>query len=131
MSKRIKIVIWVVFVSFLGVVLWSNLAGQHISTDLSIIGQGKPVVVLVHESHMPGGMEAMALINRIRGDFEDAIEFRVASLGRPEGQAFANNFDAFDGVVVLLKAQGEVHRVLVFPDSEAAARDLLQELKTL
>ena len=41
-------------------------AGKPISTDLSIIGQGKPVLVLAYENFSPDGGDALNRLRRFR-----------------------------------------------------------------
>jgi len=70
-------------------VAWNLLPKGTFSTDLDLIGQGQPIAVLIHETASPNSMEAMELINSIRHEVKPQLDFLVASLGHPDGEAFA------------------------------------------
>ncbi|WP_052063586.1 hypothetical protein [Nitrincola sp. A-D6] len=128
MPKSLKLAIILVSLVLIGWVMWSFLGVKPISKDLSVIGQGKPVVVLVYESYAPAGMDAMARLNQVRSDYEPDFKFRVAHMGTPEGDVFVRRYEAFDGVMVLFDATGDVVRVTLVPDEPAS---LISELERL
>lgn len=105
-----KATLWVLTVVSIVIVggLLYTFTGRAISTDLSVIGQGRPVAVLAFESYSPQGMQAMDQINIIRDDFEDRLIFRVASIGSPEGNRFVTAHGIRDGILVVLDGDGEV-----------------------
>ncbi|EXJ11353.1 hypothetical protein [Nitrincola nitratireducens] len=129
MAKSVKALIVVVGLGFLGWLVLTYLVVKPFSTDLSVIGEGKPVVVLVHESYMPAGMEAMERLNQVRGAFESDIKFRVADLGTPDGKTFASLHDVFDGAMVLLDAQGEPVRITLVPESIVSLKQEIERLR--
>lgn len=88
------------------VIAWNLLPKGSFDTDLSQIGQGKPIAVLIHETASPNSMGAMELINEIREEVQPQVEFLVASLGHPDGQHFAE------------QQQTETPGLLLFFDSE-------------
>jgi hypothetical protein len=66
--------------------------GKPISTDLSIVGQGKPALVLVYENYSPASADALKRLNQVRSDYAASLEFVIADLGVPQGHAFANRY---------------------------------------
>ena len=129
MPKLVKLIIILVSLGLIGWVMWTFLGVKPISKDLSVIGQGTPVVVLVYESYAPAGMDAMERLNQVRSDYEPEIKFRVAHLGTPEGDVFVRRHEAFDGVMVLFDAAGEVVRVTMVPGQVASLRNELKLLQ--
>lgn len=128
MPKLVKLSIALISTGLIGWVMWTYLGVKPISTDLTVIGQGKPVVVLVYESYAPAGMEAMERLNRVRSDYEPDIKFRVAHIGTPEGDLFVRRHEAFDGVMVLFDALGEVVRVTMVPQPVELLREELAQI---
>ena len=86
--------------------LWSQLPHGGYPTDLSLIGKGRPALVLAHDSNYAGGMAVMYLMNEIRDEYADRVDFLVAHLGMDDGQAFARSHGARDGVVLLFGRDG-------------------------
>lgn len=117
MPKIAKILIFLVSVILIGWVMWTYLGVKPMSKDLSVVGEGKPAVVLVYESYAPAGMDAMERLNVVRSELEPYIHFRVAHIGTPEGDMFVRRHEAFDGVMVLFDSSGEVIRVTMVPQS--------------
>ena len=115
MPKIAKFSIYLISASFIGWVMWTYLGVTPMSKDLSVIGDGKPAVVLVYESYAPAGMEAMERLKTVRPELESHMHFRVAHIGTPEGDLFVRRHDAFDGVMVLFDEDGEVVRVTMVP----------------
>lgn len=80
---------------------------KPMSTDLSVIGKGKPVLVLAYENFSPTGGEALSQLQKVKSDYESRLHFVVADLGTPQGIAFANHHKLYDGQAVFIKHNGE------------------------
>ena len=100
--------------------------GKPISTDLSVIGQGKPVLVLAYENYSPAGGEALNRLRKVRSDFDLRLDFVVADMGTPHGRAFASRHKLFDGQAVFLKQSGEPLQVTNIPADEQELRRRLE-----
>lgn len=100
--------------------------GRPISTDLSIIGQGRPALVLAHENFSPAGGDALNRLRAIRSDYDARLDFAVADLGTPPGRAFADRHALFDGRAVFLAPDGRPLRTVDIPADEPALRQLLE-----
>jgi hypothetical protein len=44
--------------------------GKSISSDLSVIGQGKPALVLAYENYSPAGGEALNRLRQVKSDYD-------------------------------------------------------------
>ncbi len=129
MPKIAKISIILTSIVLIGWVMWTYLGVLPMSKDLSVIGEGKPTVVLVYESYAPAGMDAMERLNNVRGELESSMHFRVAHIGTPEGDMFVRRHDAFDGVMVLFDGAGEVVRVTMVPGNRDQLMTELSQLQ--
>lgn len=102
--------------------------GKPISSDLSVIAQGKPVLVLVYENYSPTGGEALNRLRTIRTDYDSRLEFAVADVGTPEGSAFANRYQLRDGLAAFIKNDGQLLEITDIPLAEQALRDKLNAM---
>lgn len=100
--------------------------GKPIHTDLSVIGQGKPVLVLAYKNHSPTGGEALNRLRQIRSDYDSRLDFVVADMGAPEGSTFANRYQMFDGQALFLTRDGKPHSVVNIPEDEQGLHQLLE-----
>ncbi len=115
------------FIVGIGSLVWSQLPKGSYPTDLSSIGQGQAVLVLAMDSNYSGGASVMELLNDVRHDFADSVQFLVASLALPNGQAFANQHQAGDGTVLLFDAKGQRVAVLYTPQTQDELRQALKQ----
>ena len=114
-----------------GVFLASQYFVQPMSSDLSVIGQGQPSLVLAYENYSPESGAVLNQLNRIRKDYQGAMNFAVADLGTPQGQAFARQHNLSNGAAVFLSAEGKPLRVSFLTSDEQALRKLLNEYLSL
>ena len=98
---------------------------KPVSTDLSVIGQGKPALVLAYENFSPASSEALDHLRQVRSEYEPHLHFVVADLGTPRGRAFANRFGLTDGQAVFLKADGQPVVIIRIPGDERELRTRL------
>jgi hypothetical protein len=107
--------------------IWQQLPGAGYPTDLSRIGAGRPALVLAHDANYVSGTEVMALMNGLRGDYAERVDFLVAPLAMAEGRAFAARHAAHDGTVLLFAADGRRVGVLHQPRSAEELRQALAQ----
>jgi hypothetical protein len=125
MSKVSRISIVVILVLVGGALVALLQLGRPIHTDLSVVGQGRPTLVLAYENFSPAGVDALERLRAVRPDYEDRIEFVVADLGTPDGRAFAIRHNLRDGTAVFLAPNGQPVRVTGIPADERALRQQL------
>jgi hypothetical protein len=97
-------------------------AVKPVSTDLSVVGQGRPALVLAYENFSPTGGEALERLRAIRADYEDRLDIVVADLGTPQGKVFANRHRLVDGQAVFLRPDGRPLQVTGIPAEERELR---------
>ena len=101
-------------------------AGKPISSDLSIIGQGKPALVLAYENFTPSSGDALNRLRQVRSDYDARLDFVAADLGTPQGRAFANRYQLAGGQAIFLKRDGQPLEVTSIPADEQELRSLLE-----
>ena len=99
--------------------------GKPVSTDLSAIGRGKPVLVLVYENYSPRSSDALSRMQRVMDDYEARLDFVVADLGVPQGRAFASRHKLAGGQALFLKQDGKPLQALNIPMAEPELRSRL------
>jgi len=106
-AKKSPIVKIIVALLMLGLV-WlavSNLPRGY-SRDLTQIGKGKNVVVQVHDHNLVGSIDLMESLNKVRPEYAESVEFVIADLLTPEGQAFATSHNVSSVTLVFFAPDG-------------------------
>lgn len=93
----IKVVFLVLLIAGMALVVWTQLPRSGISTDLSVIGGERPVLVLTRDVNLLNGAEVLELMRQVEPQYQDAILFRIAHQGQPVGRAFARQHGTQDG----------------------------------
>lgn len=109
------------------VVVWQQLPRTGVSTDLSVIGEGKPVLVLTRDVNLIGGAEVLELLATLQPEYQDRVLFRIAHTGQPDGRFFSEDHQTHDADLTLLDDEGNTMGGLVQPRSTAPIRELLDE----
>lgn len=87
-KSHLTTVIMVAFsLAVLGLVFWNLPRGY--SADLSQIGKGKNITVMVHDHYLVDSTRLMENLDKLRADYAGVVEFVVADMQVAEGQAFA------------------------------------------
>ena len=100
------------------------------SGDLSVIGQGKPSLVLGFESYSPVSGDALSRLNAVRGDYEDRMLFVVADLGTPQGKTFARRHNLQNGAAIFISPDGKPGKIATIPADEQMLRQQLDSKLT-
>ena len=100
---------------------------KPVSTDLSVVGQGTPVLVLAYENFSPTSGEALERLREVRAEYDSRLQIVVADLGTPQGRAFARHFGVGDGQTVFLDPAGQAVSVARVPDDAQVLRRLLDD----
>ena len=115
-----RTVITLVIIVAAGALIIGLLPKGIFSDDLSQIGAGTPVAVLVYEPAHPTSIGVMDLMRAARRD-NPGVTFLVATSGTPEGQAFIRHFNMPPtGALLFFDAQGQPGATLLVPDSVEA-----------
>ena len=94
-------------------------------SDLSVIGQGSPVVVLAHNKDSVQSLNLMDMLNKVRSHYEGRIEFRVVDNGTPQGRAFIAQQQVSLGTLLLFGPDGTRQRVVSGINNEDVLRTTL------
>lgn len=122
MAKKISVFVALLVALLAAAFIFTLVAVKPLSTDLSLVGQGQPALVLAYENYSPAGSEALERIRGVRAEYEGRLDFLVADLGTPQGRAFAERHGIRDGVAVFLRQDGEPLRVTGIPADQADLR---------
>jgi len=85
---------------------------QGFSDDLSRIGRGANIVVLVHNKSTVRSQNLMSLLNQVRPDYAGKVEWLVADIETESGKAFVREQQLNDGILVFFGPDGTRRGVL-------------------
>ena len=84
-----------------------TLLPKGFKSDLSLIGQGTASLVLVHDKNYVGSIQMMELMNKVRSDYKETVEFLAVDIATPEGQRFSQQQQAGAIDLVVFGADGQ------------------------
>jgi hypothetical protein len=113
-----------VFFVVLTVVAVMNLPRGY-SDDLSLVGKGKPAIVLIRDKNAVQTFDLMEMMNSIRDQYAGQVEFLLTDSNTPQGRAFMAANEAPRVTLVLLDAEGKRVKVIYPPQT---ADSLQQEI---
>ena len=126
-SRAKKWLIYLVFFAAIGALVLSQLPRGAYSTDLTRIGEGRAALVLAYDINSMGAMEVMKLMDALRDEYSDRVEFLVADLGTPNGYNFAQRHNGINGTVMFYSAKGAHVRTMHQPANTKVLRLGLEE----
>ncbi|WP_210397910.1 hypothetical protein [Motiliproteus sediminis] len=127
MLKRISLTLMALVVIVAGGLFATQKFLTPMSSDLSVVGQGTPTLVLAYENYSPDSGAALNQLNSLRHDYADQLRFVVADLGTPDGQAFARRHRLANGLALLLDGDGKPLKVARLSSDEASLRTQLED----
>ncbi len=98
------------------------------SDDLSVIGTGKNVVVLVHNKEGVRSLNLMNQVDAIRDNYKGRIEFRIAESGSQKGAMFAQRNLVDDAMLVLFKGDGTTVGKLIIRDNPEELANAFEQI---
>lgn len=98
--------------------------------DLSVVGQGVPVVVQVHDTNCPICTQLKETIHSMRSEFSDSdMLIRIADISNPDAVSFIAPYTTNRRVTLLFfNGQGELVNTLVGAQTRPALRAAFGEL---
>ena len=85
---------------------------QGFNDDLSRIGRGANIVVLVHSKSTVRSQNLMSLLNQVRPDYAGKVEWLVADIETESGKAFVREQQLNDSILVFFGPDGTRRGVL-------------------
>lgn len=76
------------------------------SDDLSRIGHGVSIAVLVHDKNSTQSQALMTLMNAVRAEYAGKVEFLVADVDTQTGRAFVRGQQASDSLLLFFGPDG-------------------------
>jgi hypothetical protein len=122
-----KWLIYLIFFAVVGTLIFGLLPRGSYSTDLTRIGGGRPALVLAYDINSMGAMEVMKLMDALRDEYSDRVEFLVADLGTPDGYKFTQRHDGINGTVMFYSGEGSHVRTMHLPPNTETLRLGLEE----
>ncbi len=103
-SPLTKVIVVVFVLGLASLIMWNLPRGY--SNDLTQVGNGKNIVVQVHDHDLVNSAGLMENLNKIRQEYKGRIEFVVADLKIAEGQAFATAYNVEAVTLVFFAPDG-------------------------
>ena len=93
--------------------------------DLSIIGKGSNIVVLIQNKGSQQSMDLVNLLNEVRYDYAGKVEFLIADSDTPEGKMFENQQQLDSSVLAFFGPDGTRLNVIGSKIDESGLREVL------
>ena len=104
-KSHLTTVIMIAFsLAVLGMVFWNLPRGY--SADLTQIGKGKNIVVMVHDHYLVDSTRLMENLDKLRADYTGAGDFVVADMQIAQGQAFAKEHNVSATTLLFFSPDG-------------------------
>ena len=104
---------------------------QGFSDDLSKIGRGSNIAVLVHNKSTVRSQNLMSLLNQVRPDYAGKVEWLVADIETESGKAFVREQQVKDSILVFFGPDGTRRGVLEGAVDENGLRMALDDAFSL
>jgi len=121
----LKLLIVLLVIGFAATLI--SLLPRGYSQDISLIGKGENIVVLVHDHNKVASLETMNAMNTLRGEYEGRVKFLVADIFTREGKGFAEKYDTPFTALVFFAPSGERLKTLYGQQDAAAIRNALNQ----
>ncbi len=106
-------ILWITFGTIIiGLIYAVFLLPKGYNKDLSVIGHGKNVAVVIHNEKNRSSRNFIHLVDQVRAKYNDKMEFCVAFIRTPEGEKFSEKYHASDASLVLFAEDGHVLKTI-------------------
>lgn len=97
------------------------------SDDLTQIGNGNNILVYVHDKNSATSLQLLSLLDAVRSEYGDRVEFLLADMGEPSGREFAQQNGVAATDVLLYSPDGKRLEALHGVQNVAALRMAIEE----
>ena len=123
-----KLAFFTALVSIVGIALAVYGKKLSVEQDLSVLGNGVPTVVQVHDPGCQLCQQLKRNVDRVKGDYKDKIQFKVANIQLEKGRLFTSKHQVNHVTLVLFDARGNRVDTVVGVTSPADIRKALDRL---
>ncbi len=104
-----SLIVTLMTLTTVGLVLWFawSMLPKGYNEDLSRIGKGRPVVVLLHNKDDVGSITMLGLLDTLRDKYSDHYDFLLADVNTPAGASFTRQYNTRSAQVLIFSAQGQ------------------------
>lgn len=88
---------------------WRRRAARH---DISLIGEGVPVVVQVHDNNCPECRRLRANVKEALEAIDDGLEYRIVDINTTEGARFAARHGVSHVTILLFDGAGRRQQII-------------------
>ncbi len=118
----------ILLIIIIGMTLGIKMLPTGYSEDLSVIGSGKNVAVLVHNKEGVRSLNMMNRVDTIRGFYKGRIEFRIVETGSRKGVEFSRKNMAGNATLVLFNGEGTRLKTLSNVDELESLESTLDQI---
>lgn len=80
---------------------------SKVEHDLSVIGNGKPTLVQIHDPGCRLCQRLQSNVDKVKGEFKDVIQFKIANIAKQKGKRFASKHNVPHVTLLFFDKQGE------------------------
>ncbi|MGH1485443.1 MAG: thioredoxin fold domain-containing protein [Cellvibrionaceae bacterium] len=96
--------------------------------DLSVIGNGTATVVQIHDPGCQLCQQLKRNVDRVKGDFEDTVQFKIANIKNQKGSEFASKHRVNHVTLLFFDKRGRRINVINGVTPSAEIRQALEQL---
>ncbi len=131
-SKTLKrIFITLCFLSIIVVPVYAYIQNSKVEYDLSVVGNGKPTVVQIHDPGCRLCNRLKSNLGEVKGEFKDNIQFKTANILKPKGRVFASKHNVPHVTLLFFDKKGQRVNTMEGVSSSNDIKSSLQNLSTL
>ena len=131
-SKTLKrIFITLCFLSIIVVPVYAYIQNSKVEYDLSVVGNGKPTVVQIHDPGCRLCNRLKSNLGEVKGEFKDNIQFKTANILKPKGRVFASKHNVPHVTLLFFDKKGQRVNTMEGVSSSDDIKSSLQNLSTL
>ena len=79
---------------------------SRIEHDLSVVGNGKPTVVQIHDPGCPLCRQLKTVVDNVKSDFAGNVQFKIADIKTSKGADFAKKYNVPHVTLLFFNANG-------------------------
>jgi len=124
--KRFLITLF--FLGIIAVPVIAYVQQSKIEHDLSVIGNGTPTVVQIHDTSCQLCRQLKSNLGKVKGEFKDDIQFKTANIKTHKGKRFTTKYNVPHVTLLFFDKQGKRVDTLQGVSTPDEIKSVLQEL---